>query len=331
MSEEMSPERDWEQELEAASYEDAGREQAAAQSFAQETPEGADAPAAVQPEDSAQEPIPADAGTAPSVEPEDTFDGGSFNPDLLPAELQPGWRQLQGAYTRKTQELATERQQLQAAMAQVGDAGQVAEAMGLFQAIQDPANWAQLHAELAEAMAAQGVTPGAPAAPHPSVEGPQPTLGDLDDPELKPLMDKITELSQRIEGFDAREREQAVMRQQQAEYAARVSEFERQETQIKEMYPQYDSKNWDDIYALSTFYGGNLIQAQQHFETSRRATIEGYLASKASAHEIAPSTPPQGSTAPATPVGDQPLTLADVEEAAVEHLRALQAAGELDV
>lgn len=328
MSEEMSHERNWEAELEAAAFTDASPEQTPAQPV-QETPEGASAPANVQPEPAAEgEPVTPTEPVAPA-EPEDTFDGGAFNPDLLPPELQPGWRQLQGAFTRKTQEMAAERQQLQEAIATVGDPGTVAEAMGLYQAIQNPANWAQLHQELTEAMAAQGVTPGAPVTPQPALE-PQPAVADVDDPELKPLMDKITELSQRIEGFDAREREQAVQRQQQAEYAARVAEFERQETQIKELYPQYDSKNWDDIYALSTFYGGNLIQAQQHFEASRRGTIEQYLASKASAHEIAPSTPPQGTTAPAQPVSE-PLTIRDVEEEAVEHLRKLQAAGELDV
>src|SRR6185312_3269254 len=43
----------------------------------------------------------------------DTFDGGKFNPDLLPDELQPGWKQLQAAFTQRTQELAEQRKQFE--------------------------------------------------------------------------------------------------------------------------------------------------------------------------------------------------------------------------
>jgi hypothetical protein len=77
----------------------------------------------------------------------DTFDGGQFNPDTLAPELQPAWKQLQAAFTRKTQEIALERQQFEGLDPQVAR-----EAVELYSALQDPSYLQQFHQELTVAL-----------------------------------------------------------------------------------------------------------------------------------------------------------------------------------
>src|SRR5690242_18392814 len=89
-----------------------------------------------------------------SARAEETFDGGKFNPDELPAELQDGWKQLQAAFTQKTQELAAQRAQLEA----LGDPEVLQQAVDLYGRISDPQNWAQLHGELTQAMQQMGMS-----------------------------------------------------------------------------------------------------------------------------------------------------------------------------
>src|SRR4051812_10182767 len=70
------------------------------------------------PPDQAAEPTPGEQPDPGATEPEadasveDSFMGSDFNPDLLPDELKPGFKQLQGEWTRKTQSLAEERKAL---------------------------------------------------------------------------------------------------------------------------------------------------------------------------------------------------------------------------
>src|SRR6266511_2123467 len=118
------------------SFEDAARELEGAieadnsptpppeQAPAPTTPEGESSAPQVQPHHAASQPrdpasgkfIRQDGTLSDTPEPApvaDTFDGGKFNPDTLPAELQPGWKQLQADYTRKMQEVAEQRSQFE--------------------------------------------------------------------------------------------------------------------------------------------------------------------------------------------------------------------------
>lgn len=330
MSEVPSQGTDWEAELNAAAAADEAAEQPGAPST-QETPAGDPAPD-VQP----QAPVTPD-GDAPSVTPDaptqpaDTFDGGEFNPDLLPPELQPGWHQLQGAFTRKTQELAEQRKELESLAAQFGNTDEVAHAVQLRSAISDPANWPALYQELAGLMEQQGMElPGAtPALPVPAAQPPLAPPAEVDDPELAPLMDRINALQTAIDGMNAAAQEQALRAQAEHEYAQKVAQFEAQERQIRDLYPAYKESDWESIYTAVPFFGGNLIAAQQHYEADRQRHIEAYLAGKQGAQGIAPAMPPEGGLATTEQVA--PLTFEQVGREAEEHLRALQAAGELDL
>lgn len=325
-----SQETNWEAELSAAFAADNDPTPPAEQPAPvapPETPAGDPAPS-VQP----TEPVAPAEPVAPPA-PEDTFDGGEFNPDLLDPSLQPGWRQLQGAFTRKTQELAEQRRELESLAQSLGGAypEAMAQAMQLHSAVNDPANWPVLYQELAGLMEANGIPmpgvapaqPVAPAAPPPVVPA-----AEVDDPELAPLMERINALQAQLDGFNARAQEQAMIAQAEREHAQRVAQFEAQEHRIRELYPNYKEHDWESIYTRVPFFNGDLIAAQQSFEAERQRHVEAYLAGKQGAQGTPPFTP-AAPVAPAQP--DRPLTLRDVEEEAIEHIRALQAAGELDV
>ncbi len=293
----------------------------------------------VQPEpvDSAQEPIPADAGTEPSAEsePEDTFDGGAFNPDQLPPELQPGWRQLQAAFTRKTQELAEERRQLDSQLASLGDAEQVQQAMELFTAMQDPRNWVQLHEELSTAMQQYGLTPAQAdqAAAEALAQQQEPGTPDLtglsDDPDLAPLANSVQAMQQRLEAFEQQQQQALMARQAELEQQQHFNELMHQVNQIQQSNPTYDEDDITSILELSSFYNGDLARAQERYEAGIQRRLGRYLAGKQEAQDLSSSQPPTGSTAAATPV-EAPETTDGFLEWAEEHLRQLQAAGELD-
>ena len=213
------------------------------------------------------------------------------------------------------------------------DPSVAAQALQLHTAISDPANWPTLYQELAQLMEANGVQPGAAPAPPVGEPPAQPAVVpavEVDDPELAPLMDKINALQTQIDGFRAAQQEQAMIAQAEREQAARIAHFEAQEAKIRELYPAYKESDWNAIYTNVPFFNGDLIAAQQHFEAERQRHIQDYLAGKQSAQGgSATLQPPAAPAAPADPA--KPVWLRDVEEEAVEHLRALQGAGELDI
>lgn len=277
------------------------------------------------------------SGDSPEQEQQDTFDNGAFNPDQLPPELQPGWRQLQGAFTKKTQEMAEERRQLEAQLASLGDTEQVQQALELYTAIQDPRNWAQLHTELSEAMQAHGMTPAqadkaaTEALTQPAVPETPDLAGLTDDPELAPLVQSLKAQQQRLEAFEMQQQQAMMQRQAEMEQQAIVYELMNQVSAIREANPSYSDEDIDGILELSSFYNGDVVAAQQRYEQDFQRRMGRYLAGKQAASDIAPSVPPGGSPAASTPVEPHEETLDEVEEWAVEHLRQLQAAGELDV
>lgn len=279
------------------------------------TPEGEATPAQVQPSQTRDEFgrfIPAAPATPEPTA--DTFDGGQINPDTLAPELQVVYKQLQADYTRKTQDVAAQRAQLE----QFGDLSRVQQAVELYTTLQDPQQLVQFHAQLSQALEAQGLTPQqAAVAATQRIEQAQTPAGSQQEleaklraeyPELAPLLDQNAQTQARLDKF-----EQSQVERQQAEQLAytqmaMAGELQRQEMAIRESNPHYDQDDIDANYELSAFFDGNLLQAQQRYAAVESHIIERYLASK---------TAPVG----ATPVvgggvtSEQPVQPTDLNEA----------------
>lgn len=267
--------------------------------------------------------VQAEPQVAPEPEQTETFDGGKFNPDDLPPELRDGWKQLQAAFTQKTQELAAERQQFEA----LGDPEAVQQAIDLYNRIGDPTNWQQLHAELTQAMQGMGMTPleaQQAATEAMTQQAPAADSGvqfeDM-DPEMaslaKQLQETRAELDQFKQGFE-QERQNAEAERQ---YIQAVTELQKQEAAIREAHPQWGDDKIEAAYQLSSFYNGSLAQGAARLEQVLAAERELYLSQKAGAMDDSTRTPAT-SFAPDAQKVVEPTTLKEAEAAATEEFLA---------
>lgn len=259
---------------------------------------------------------------APAAQNPDLFEGTPINPDELPAEMQPLARQLQAAFTQKTQDLAEQRRQFEA----LGAVEEVQQAVDLYARITDPSNWAQLHQELTTAMQQAGMTPAqANAAAAEVVEAaqvPAPSLDDIDDPDLAPLAQMLKQQQAELDLLKTeREYEQA---NQQAEYQrqAFLGELQRQENAIRAAHPEWDDEKIEAVYEMSSFHQGNLGAAAARLEGLLSRERELYLNQKAGALQETGAHPAPRGAGLDSQREQQPLSIRDVEESALEFLNA---------
>lgn len=310
------------QALQAAASEDAAAEQAPAVTPAPSSPEG-NAPDPVQP----PQETPA-APEAPADPAENTEEFVPFNPDELPEELIPAWRQLQAAWTPKLQEAAQVRQQIEA----LGGYEAAQQAIELQRRLADPNQWPDIYEMLGEAMEQAGYAfeddvPGQPSAGLPGL--------DLDDPDLAPIATTLQQLQAQqaqqaalLEQFQAQQQWQQQLAQQELAQAQHLAEMNRQVSAIRQTNPSYDDADIQSIIRLAPFFNDDLMQAQQAFESDVTRRMERYLSGKQAATPVSIASP-----AGAGLLSEQETeaeSLDDAMEQAVETLRAMQAAGELD-
>lgn len=272
------------------------------------------------------------AGQPDAVDSEQTF----FNPDTLDPALLPGWKQLQAAFTQKTQQLAEQRRQLEA----LGSVEELQAARELYSRLSDPDNWAQLHSELTEAMQEYGLSPAeasAAAAEELSQQGhPQPQGLDLDDPDLAPI-------AQQLQALQAQQAQQAALLQQfeqerafaeqleeaQRQQAAYVAQMQQQVSQLRQANPHYTDSDIETVVKLGSFFNDDLGQAQAALEAYVADRMTRYFEKKQGAS--APAIQPQSGAGVLSSQEKLPTTLEEAEAEAIEFVRAAQAAGEFDL
>jgi hypothetical protein len=292
------------------------------------TPEGQTAP--VQPNDPPRGEHGHFAPKTPAAPVADTtslFDGTAVNPDTLPPELQPLAKQLQAAFTQKTQALAAERQQFE----QYGDPATVGPAVELYRALQDPTTLTQFHADLTEALKAQGLSPvQASAEAAAQIEqastlpqdGLDPRLAKLvqEYPDLAPLIEQTSQVSAlqaRLDQFDAAQTARQESEQLAYQQMALAGELQRQEMAIMQSNPHYVQGDVDAIYELSAFFDGNLLQAQQRYEQIGQSLVDRYLSTKAAPSGVAPAVGAEGTSQEPSPE----MSLEDGYKAALAYAR----------
>lgn len=315
--------------LESAVRQDAGLEQAPA-APSPVAPEGAEVVPPVAPATPAPPAVPAPAAQEPEPP---TF----FNPDQLDPGLLPGWKQLQAAFTQKTQELAEQRR----AVEQYGDPETLTDAVELYNRITDPDNWPQLAQELSEAMQEAGMSPAQAnqlAAETVQQQAQEPSFLDgldLSDPELAPIAQSLKAQAQRTAQLEAQLESFRTDQQQQVEYQeaeraqqAHALNVQQQLVTIAQANPTYTQDDMEDIVRLAPFYNDDFFQAQTAYENMAARRLSRYFEGKQTS--LTPSVQPPGmpGSSTATPVEDQTVEQVGLEME--EYFRGLQAAGELD-
>jgi hypothetical protein len=227
-------------------------------------------------------------GAAPAHTPEDTF----TNIDQLPPELQPLAKQLQGDYTRKTQEVAPFRAAIQQAGMTPEDA---AEALAFVQALQDPDQLQALYEHLGSQFGNGGFDPAATGEDF-GIDSQQ---GFEDDPNAS----TIAQLQQRLDRFE----------QQQVEAQA-SAELDRMEAVIRQQNPSFGDSDMQAIARLSIAHGGNLLQGAEDFKSLQQQIIAAHVGTKA-------AVPAGASGLPATGHAEQPTRFDSLDAA---HEAALQ-------
>lgn len=229
-----------------------------------------------------------DTGAAPVHTPEDTF----TNIDQLPPELQPLAKQLQGDYTRKTQEVAPYRQALNEYGMTPEDA---AQALGFVQALQDPEQLQALYEHLGSQFGDGTSTPAA--------TGGAEDFGTEQGFEDDPRDQQLQTLQARLDRFE----------QGQVEAAA-SAELDRMESVIRQQNPNFGDDEMSAIARLSIAHGGNMLQGAEDFKALQQSIIAAHVGTKAAV--------PAGATGlPATGNAETPTKFGSLDEA---HQAALQ-------
>jgi len=228
---------------------------------------------------------------------------------------------MQADYTRKTQEVAEQRQQIEA----LGDPEVLQQAVDLFSRISDPQNWQQLHGELTQAMVQMGMTPAEASAAATDAmtqeAQTQSTFDGIEDPELAPLMRQLQDQQARLDALQADRDQELQNREAERQYITVVNELQRQEAAIREAHPDWGDEKIAAVYEMSSFFNGNLAQAAGRLEGLLSAERELYLNQKAGALQDSTRTPATTFDAGATK-DHQPETLKDAEAEATEFFEA---------
>lgn len=252
-------------------------------------------------------------------------------------------RQMQAQMTRRTQEAAETKRRLEE---QFGDLDYTQEAVHYYERLHnDPQFALQQVSQIVPALAqfgmkdqlqqvyeSAGFSP-AQAAAQANQDVLSAQEGDgWGDPEqqqrvdLSPFDNRLQSLEQQLvqtTQYLAQQQEQ-----QQAEYRkmAVMGELQRQHNIIQQQNPDYTDDDYSSIYDLAYSTNGDLLAAQERYETGRVRWIEQYLSQKA---DVNPSAirAPSGET-----VASEPTEIDDIKtatEMALQYVRNVHVDDEL--
>lgn len=206
---------------------------------------------------------------------------------------------MQADYTRKTQEIAEQRKMYQQFEEYGIDPNYALEAVGFLQRLDtDPA----FAAEVASHLSPQREQPMI--AQQPIAES---TPNDVEGYENLPpaLQYELNQMRQ----F----REEVLAGQEQAEM---MGELEQEESMIRAQYTHYDDSDIENIYNLAYATDGDLIAAQQLYNSMEQGVLNKYLHTK---NVPMGATSPNGG--PASVPGSSFASVDDAHKAAMELVR----------
>jgi hypothetical protein len=247
-----------------------------------------------------------------------------LDPNAIPPELRPYYESMQADYTRKTQSLAESRKQLEG----LGDLDEAQTAVDLLHSLGTPEGALTFHRLLSEQLQSLGLSPAeadyaatqqiqqqGPAAPSPSFD---------DDPEAA-LKYELDQVRGELAAMQNTWHEEQARAQAETQYYALAGELQRQESMVRESNPHYTDDDINAVYELAASTGGNLVQAQQRYESIVSDRVARLLNSKQVAQQ-ATGVHPVGTPGYAEPAPHFE-TLDQAHAGALEYLRHVQNEG----
>lgn len=246
-----------------------------------------------------------DAGTTST---EDSF--ANIDPNLLPPELQAQYKNMQGAFTRRMQELSAREKQYE----DFGSPEEVEQAVQLMRVLQEDPLY--VHQQLSSFLQSNGMSVAQADAAAQQVMQQQAQQQNVDewvDPEeaqAQALQEKLSRVEQWIAYQEAAARENLAM-----------NEIQREEMKIRQDNPSFTQEDIDAVYQLAFAHGGSLLRAEQAYKSLQDQWAAGYVQQKASVPAGVSSPSPTGGA-------QQPSSFTDLNDPALEAAAqaALQAA-----
>lgn len=273
---------------------------------------GTAAESAPTPESAAPQTSPqgVDAGTTAPTQAQpvtpDSFT--NVDPSQLSPQEQTRYREMQADYTRKTQEIAQQRQQFEA----IGDPERAYQAIQFVDALENDPNFVvQVHQQLSEALQAAGMSPAqADQAAAQELQSNMQGQGTYEeDGSDSQLAKEVAELREWRNEQELRETERML-----------AGQIQQAEMFIRQNHPEYTDQDIESVYERAFAYGGDLIQAETAYANERQRIIESWTSSKGSVTD----TTARGATGghvETAPEGFDPTDLDQQHTAAQEFLR----------
>lgn len=277
----------------------------------------AEAPTVEAPDVPAEQPATPTEGTE---EPSFTH----IDPNVLPPDMQQLHRSLQADYTRKTQEVAPWRKLAQEF--QVESPDEFRDALVAYQNLQDPRNWPTVVQELSQYMQQYGMSPQeanlaaqnqlaqiAPAEQEDYSDG-----GFVDDESLAPLNRQIQQLQQQIAGMQSQWQEQQQRQAEELQWQTLAQALTKTEMEIRAQNPHYSDTDIETIYNMMG-QDGDLLAAQQRYESAIGARVATYLQTKQKTQMSSPGVVP-GAGVMSQEQAPQPKTMDEAYRAGLAYL-----------
>lgn len=223
---------------------------------------------------------------APAATPEGTATEGEpfthIDPSNLPPELQQLYRSMQADYTRKTTEVAPWRKVAEEIGVESPD--QIREALTVYQRLQDPSQWAQIHKDLGQYMQSVGMSPQA--ATEAATEAiaqfapaEEPDFSEYEGTELGAVLSAMKQQQAQLAQLQSQIQAQEQERAQQLRFQQVASHLEKQEVALRASRPDYDETDFENIYTLMG-EDADLSAAAARYESMLGARLQRYLQGK---------------------------------------------------
>ena len=271
-------------------------------------------------------PVTPEAQVAPVAEgaPEDSFTD-RFDPNALPPELLPAYKAMQADYTRKRQADAEAIRFIQ----QYQDVD-LATAVELFQRVQDPNGLIEFMQEAGEYLTNQGLAEwddGSGDAPFvaPAENNLTQALDQLatTDPDLAPLAEAVKQMQAQLESVQQQTSARLEAEREETAMLQVLGEIQRQENVIRTDNPQYDDQDMEAIYEIASHHDGDLLAAQQSYESMFARRLGRYVGAKdATPTPAVPAGTPGG--IPTPELQYDPLDSKSAHQAALETLKLIE-------
>lgn len=246
-----------------------------------------------------------------------------IDPNQLPPELIPAYKNMQAKFTQTQQQLAEQRKSYEV-FDDFGGVEAAQEAVQFVSALaSDPTYALQVHEQLTQALTDAGLTPAQASAEAARqiddavVNAPSEDDFEFDtDPRLQKDLEATRAELEEIKRWRASLEEEQLQRNM-------LAEVERMHAQVVQQHPDWVDEDIEHVYRLSYSTGGDLLEAANIYTGLRDAVIGSYVKQKSSVPTGV--TPIQSSGSAEQPQKFNDLNDPTLQRLAHERLEAMMA------